>query len=93
MLELIRRSDLPHPEVNARLGPYEVDFVWREARQVVEVDGYRFHSSRLAFERDRHRDAELHARGYRVIRVTWRQLVEEPEVVLARLRRALAPAA
>lgn len=93
LLELIRASDLPHPEVNVRLGPYEVDFLWREAYLVVEVDGYRFHSSRLAFERDRHRDAELHARGYRVIRVTWRQLVEEPEAVIARLGRALAPAA
>jgi len=56
---------------------------------VAEVDGYRFHSSRSAFERDRRRDAELGAAGFRVIRVTWQQLVEEPIAVIARIARAL----
>ena len=53
------------------------------------MDGYRFHSSRSAFERDRRRDAELGAAGFRVIRVTWQQLVEEPIAVIARIARAL----
>jgi very-short-patch-repair endonuclease len=39
---------------------------------------------------DRARDAELQARGYRVMRVTWRHLVEEPEAVIARVAQALA---
>ncbi|MEA2422166.1 MAG: hypothetical protein QOF55_1265, partial [Thermoleophilaceae bacterium] len=52
---------------------------------------YAFHSPRAAFERDRARDAELIAAGYRVIRVTWRQLVEEPEATVAQLAGALRP--
>jgi very-short-patch-repair endonuclease len=56
----------------------------------VETDGYRFHSTRAAFERDRLRDAELAARGFRVIRVTWRQLTEQPLAVVARIAGALA---
>jgi very-short-patch-repair endonuclease len=67
-----------------------VDFLWRDRRLVTEVDGYRLHSSRVSFERDRGRDAELNAAGFRVIRITWRQLVEEPAAVVARLAQALA---
>jgi hypothetical protein len=47
--------------------------------------GYAFHSSRAAFERDRKRDADLAARGFRVVRVTWRQIVDRPEAVIARI--------
>jgi len=50
---------------------------------VVEVDGYTFHATRGAFERDRRRDAELQAAGCRVVRVTWRQIVDEPEALVA----------
>jgi hypothetical protein len=39
MLRLIRAAELPAPRVNARLGGYEVDFLWREEQLVVEVDG------------------------------------------------------
>jgi very-short-patch-repair endonuclease len=90
LLDLIRRAQLPHPAVNARIGRHEVDFLWRAQRLVVEVDGFQFHSSRVAFERDRLRDADLQGRGFRVIRVTWRQIVDEPEAMLVRIARALA---
>jgi very-short-patch-repair endonuclease len=89
-LGLIRRARLDPPEVNVRLGPYEVDFLWREQRLVVEVDGFAYHSDRAAFERDRRRDADLAALGYTVVRVTWRQLVDEPAAVVARVAQALA---
>jgi very-short-patch-repair endonuclease len=91
-LTLVRRTGLPAPESNVRLGPYEVDFLWRRERVIVEVDGYAFHSSRRSFEDDRRRDADLAARGFRVIRITWRQLISEPEAVLVRLAQALARA-
>lgn len=90
MLSLIRAAGFPAPLVNARLGPYEVDFLWREHRLVVEVDGYAYHSHRRAFERDRERDATLAASGYTVVRITWRQLVDEPHAVVARIAAALA---
>jgi very-short-patch-repair endonuclease len=88
-LALVRSAGLPPPEVNVRLGPYEVDFLWRAERLIVEVDSFGFHSSRAAFESDRLRDAELQANGLRVVRVTWRQLAGEPEEMLGRLARAL----
>lgn len=89
-LALVRAARLPRPRVNARVGGLEVDLLWREQRLVVEVDGYAYHSSRTAFERDRLRDAELGAAGFRVMRLTWRVLVDEPEAVVARLASALA---
>jgi very-short-patch-repair endonuclease len=93
LLALIRAANLPPPRTNVPLGPYVVDFLWPDHRLVVEVDGFAFHSSRAAFERDRARDADLQARGYRVIRITWRQLQREPHAVVARLAAALALAA
>jgi very-short-patch-repair endonuclease len=90
LLELITRAQLPRPEVNVRLCGYEVDALWREAKLVVEIDGHAFHGHRAAFERDRKRDQILAAAGYRVVRVTWRQLVQEPLAVAVRLAQALA---
>jgi very-short-patch-repair endonuclease len=91
-LELVRAAQLPPPEVNVRVGRHEVDFLWREPGVVVEVDGFDFHSSRAAFERDRLRDTELGALGYRVMRVTWRQIVHRPHAMLVRIAQALAVA-
>lgn len=90
LLALVRRGGLPAPAVNAPLGPYEVDFLWRDAGVALEVDGFAYHSSRRSFERDRRRDVELAAGGVQVLRVTWRQLADEPHAVLVRLARTLA---
>lgn len=68
----------------------EVDILFAEQRLVIEMDGYAFHRTRVAFERDRRRDADLAAAGYRVVRITWRALSTEPEAVVARLAAALA---
>jgi very-short-patch-repair endonuclease len=91
LLELIRAARLPRPETNVRVERHEVDFLWRAARLVAEVDGYAFHGTRGAFERDRRRDADLQAAGWRVLRITWRRLAEEPEAVVATLARASTP--
>jgi len=90
LLELVRAARLDAPLTNVRVGRHEVDLLWRNQRLIAEVDGYRFHASRSAFERDRRRDGELLALGYRVLRVTWRELTEAPEAVIANLARALA---
>jgi very-short-patch-repair endonuclease len=90
LLALLRAAGLSPTAVNVRVASHEVDAVWHPERLVVEVDGYAYHASRAAFERDRRRDADLQAAGYRVIRVTWRQLAEEPHALVARLAQALA---
>lgn len=86
---LIRSSGLPLPVFNEPLHGFTVDAHWRAQRVVVEVDGRRFHGHAAAFERDRRRDQILAAAGYRVIRVTWRQLTREPIAVAVRLAQAL----
>jgi very-short-patch-repair endonuclease len=90
LLELIRRSDLPHPRTEVPLGRYRADILWPEAKLVVEMDGGAFHNLPSRIERDKLRDAELAARGYLTIRVTWRQLTTEPAAVIARIRATLA---
>jgi very-short-patch-repair endonuclease len=89
LLELVRAGGLPRPRVNARVEGFEVDFLWSGPRLVVEVDGFAYHGGRVAFERDRDRDASLAAAGYRVVRVTWRQLDGRPSEVLVRIAQAL----
>jgi very-short-patch-repair endonuclease len=90
LLALVRRAQLGAPATNVHVEGVEVDFYWRAQRLVVEVDGYAFHGGARRFERDRRRDARLMARGLRIMRVTWRQLTEEAEAVVARLAQALA---
>lgn len=89
LLDLLAVHGMSVPETNVRLGRYEVDFLWRAERMVVEVDGYAFHSTRRSFERDRLRDAELQAQGFAVVRVTWRQIVETPAAAVGRIVRVL----
>ncbi|HVE69597.1 MAG TPA: type IV toxin-antitoxin system AbiEi family antitoxin domain-containing protein [Solirubrobacteraceae bacterium] len=94
-LRFLDRADLPTPRVNARIRAggrrLEVDFVWPRQRVAVELDGHAYHSTRAAFERDRERDRLLQAAGWRVVRITWRQLRDDPEAVARDLRRLLAP--
>jgi very-short-patch-repair endonuclease len=90
LLALLRRGDIPAPEVNALVGGYVADFVWREQQVIVELDGYDYHRGRAAFERDHERDAVHDRMGFLVIRVTGRQLSREPEAILVRVATALA---
>ena len=88
-LAMIRSAQLPEPEINGRIHGYEVDFLWRAQRLVVEIDGFRFHSTRAAFERDRRKDARLQAAGLLTMRVTWIQMEDERYAVIARLAQTL----
>lgn len=70
-----------------------VDFVYRAARVVIEADSRRHHSSWLDVQADHRRDLLLAAAGWRIIRVNWHQLVEEPELFVSAIRAALRTAA
>jgi hypothetical protein len=91
--EFLADAGLPLPETNAHIQVdgiwYEVDCLWRAQGFVVELDGRATHDTRLAFEADRARDRILQAAGFRVIRITWRQLHESPAAVAADLRALL----
>jgi very-short-patch-repair endonuclease len=88
-LRLCRRRRLPKPEVNARVGGFEVDFLWRAQCVIAETDGWRHHGTRIGFELDRARDAKLQAHGYRVLRFTYRQVSGSPGEVAETLRKVL----
>jgi very-short-patch-repair endonuclease len=63
----------------------EVDFCWPDRKLVVEADSWDIHLTRAAFERDRRRDQLLHAAGWTCLRITWRQLTQTPDEILAAL--------
>ncbi len=90
MCRLARAAGIDQPLVNAPLLGFVVDFLWPDQRLVVEVDGYQFHGHRQSFESDRRRDQQLVAAGYRVVRVTWIQLRDEPIAVITSIAQALA---
>jgi very-short-patch-repair endonuclease len=89
-LRLIRRAGVTAPRANTEVAGHEVDFVWRVERLVVEVDGRAYHSSPRALARDRRRDGDLAAAGFRVMRITWEDIVHSPEALLVKLGKALA---
>jgi very-short-patch-repair endonuclease len=91
--ELVRRAGLPQPIPQYQFGPYRLDFAWPEQRIAVETDGWATHGPRDGFEDDRARDAALMARGWRVLRVTYRRLKHQPTKVAAQLAAVLAQAA
>ncbi|MEX0973675.1 MAG: type IV toxin-antitoxin system AbiEi family antitoxin domain-containing protein [Solirubrobacterales bacterium] len=95
LLPLIVARGLPAPLTNFELyvggEVVEVDLFWPKQSLVVEADSRAFHGHQVAFERDRDRDRDLTLAGYRVLRVTWRQLEAEPARTVAAIARALAP--
>ena len=93
-LRLIRQWGFPEPEVQyplpwraARKG--RVDFAYPLIRLIIEVDGRAWHTTLEAFESDRLRDNHAQLAGWRVLRITYRMLVEQPEMVRDMIRRAL----
>jgi len=88
-LRLWRRRRLQHPEVNAPVDGMTVDFLWREARLVVETDSYATHGGTVAFEDDRQRELRLRRLGYSVHRFSELQLEVEPDAVVEDVVAAL----
>jgi very-short-patch-repair endonuclease len=94
VLPLVLRRDLPIPLSNAPVqianGRIEVDFLWPEAKFVVEADSRAFHATHLAFERDHWRDRELLRAGYASLRVSHREAEQEPEAIADAVATTLA---
>ena len=84
---LYERYSLTPPELNVWIGRWQVDAVWRELKVVVELDSRAAHDLPSRLEDDHQRDLELRAAGYTVLRYTWRQITQTPELVVADLRR------
>jgi very-short-patch-repair endonuclease len=82
---LCRAAKLPLPRMNARVAGWEVDAFWPAHNLVVEIDGWGYHRTRKRFEDDRRKDAALTTAGYRVVRITYSRLRNEPYSVSAQL--------
>jgi very-short-patch-repair endonuclease len=89
LLDRLRKAGLPAPEVNARVGNYTADFLWRPEKVILEIDGYHYHHTRAAFERDHQRDSEHQRDDYLVIRVTPRQLRRNLDALIVQTAIAL----
>jgi very-short-patch-repair endonuclease len=74
LFAICRAERIPLPEQNVWIGPYEIDFLWREQRLALETDGWETHGTRTAFEEDRARDVYLTTQGLRPVRFTNRQV-------------------
>ena len=88
-LALLGELGLPLPKTNQRAGRHWVDCRWPEHRLTVELDGYRYHHTRHAWEQDRRREREARARDDEFRRYTYGDIFDAPEFMLAELRELL----
>lgn len=90
---LVDTYGVTRPRMNADLalrGRFiQIDALWEDERVAVELDSRSVHGTSRSFESDKQRDRILVAEGWRTMRVTWRQLKDEPDEVAADLRKAL----
>jgi very-short-patch-repair endonuclease len=86
LLDVCHAYDISPPSLNAVVHGEEVDAYWSQYGLVVELDSWDWHRTRGRFENDRRRDAKLAAHGIRVLRFTWRQLRNQPDVVAEAVR-------
>jgi len=66
-----------------------VDAAWHDHRLIAELDSYGIHTTRRNFEEDRARDRALTTAGWRVVRISWRQLHHDATPLAAQLRTLL----
>lgn len=81
---------LPRPEVNVLIAGHLVDAVFPQAKVIVELDSWQFHSDRRAFETDRERDADTLLAGFVTVRLTSERMKQRPAAEAARLRQLIS---
>jgi ribose 5-phosphate isomerase B len=92
---IVSRTSLPMPIEQVRVfnelrEVCRADFAYPDHRIAIELDSEKWHMDRDTFERDRLKQNELHALGWRVYRFTWRQLQDNPVMVISTLATALS---
>lgn len=84
--KLLRQAGITGWKANQKVLGYEVDFLFEDARLVVEVDGWAHHVDPETFRRDRIKQNALVRARYRVLRYTWIDLTEYADRVAAEIR-------
>lgn len=91
--DLAEGAGLPRPtrQVAVRLAGTVVyiDLGWPELMLGVECDGLEFHGGAVTLPWEDDRQNELVLLGWFILRFTWKQLVESPQVVLGQIRAAV----
>jgi hypothetical protein len=88
-LSLLQGAGLPLPVTNKFAGEHRVDCRWPRHGLTVELESYRFHRSRHAWEQDRRREREAHSRGDEHRRFTYDDVLDQPAPMLAELGKIL----
>jgi very-short-patch-repair endonuclease len=86
-LKLCRRHKIPTPQTQFGTNP-RVDFIWHAERLIVEVDGWKAHRTRIAFQNDRTTTNALLLAGYLVLRYTHDDVTRRPRLVAAQVSAA-----
>lgn len=88
---LIRRAGLPQPEcelIVGQHGEYRLDFCWPELMLAIEVDGWMYHSSFAAFQRNKTRRNSMSVAGHLVLEYTWTHVTKQQAAVIREIRTA-----
>jgi hypothetical protein len=88
-LQVLREQGFPVPVTNRVASRRRVDCRWPDHHLTVELDSYRFHNSRHAWEQDRRREREAYARGDQHRRYTYGDVFEHPGAMIAELAQLL----
>lgn len=88
-LSLLKSNDLPLPQTNRPAGTKRVDCRWPAHRLTVELDSYRFHNSRYAWEQSRRREREARSRKDEFRAYTYGDVLEDSTHMLRELRALL----
>jgi hypothetical protein len=85
----LRAAGLPLPAANKRVDGKRIDYRW-PGLLTVELDSYRYHNSRYAWEQDRERERQARRRGEEFRRYTWYDVTEGRRDMLADLATLLS---
>ena len=90
LTQLLKSAGITGWAANYPIGRYKVDVAFAEHKLVIEIDGWAFHSDPIVFREDRARQNQIALLGWQVLRFTWFDLTEQPERVIAEIRRVLS---
>jgi very-short-patch-repair endonuclease len=83
---------LPRPELQVPIGAPQVfarpDYLWRQYWTIAEADGVLKYDDPSRAVRQLERDTRLRDAGFEVVHFGWREIMQEPDRVVARIRAA-----
>jgi len=67
---------------------YKVDFLWRHQKTIAETDGLMKYTSGKEAIQELKRDRLLREAGFKVVHITWAELLGRPQRIIDRILRA-----